>query len=500
MHSIPSRRSSVRTGPPILAGIFALALTVSHRAGAQQPAAPAPAAPAAPPAAAPPAAGPQDDLSILKQQLDAQRVEIEALKLKTQDIDAQKAQLEELKALQDAANEAAASQAPEPLKIYGFTDFGWQTTRAKEGTLLANFYDNVNSSGYVIGNLNFYFDAQPIENWRSLVEIRFTNAPQGEIDNFGGIAGNFQRRNVEQSDPHATAINAPMWPGTTVIERAFVEWTRYQYLNVRVGNWFTPFGIWNEDHGTPTLIAMALPQFLLQKFVPLRQTGLMLKGSVFLGEWQLGYQGYVSNGRQELTNYNLTDRMAFGARTFLKRDTGDLNATFGASFYAGRVQDKQVDVIGVNPVRFDSHSSFEYDEWAAGVDVSLDIGRTRVRSEGLVRRVKYRPGKRPAANPLFGPGSYEADRYQQSAYLLVAHQLPWAGLEPYLYGEVFQQPTALGDGIANLSLGLNVRFNQSVTWKNQASRAFFFNWLEHAPGNPADNNVTSFYTRIVVAF
>lgn len=479
-----------------------VAISASATAHAQTPAPPPPGTPEPPPPApvaeaAPPPAANAGDIAELRAALEAQRAEIDALKQQAKQAAEQRA---ELKGAHDAAAEAAAAQQVDPLRIYGFADFGWQTTRAPKGSLLPSIFNNVDASGYVIGNLNFYFDAQPIEDWRALVEIRFTNAPHGTIDNFGGIAGTFQRNTTEQYDPHAAAVNGPMWGGYTVIERAFAEWTRLQYLNVRVGSWFTPFGIWNEDHGSPTLIGMALPQFLLQKFVPVRQTGLQLKGSAFLGEWQLGYAATVSNGRQELANYNLNDRMAFGGRAFLRREGGRVNATFGGSFYQGHVEDKVVDVVGVNPVAFNNHTSYEYDEWAVGLDFALDVDATRIRSEALVRRVKYEEGKRQPSPPLYAPGAFLPDSYQTSAYLLVAHQLPWAGIEPYLSGELFQMPIVVGDGVFVGSVGVNVHFNQAVTWKSQLTQSWLFDWLEKAPNDPSINNLSAFYTRLVVAF
>jgi hypothetical protein len=501
----PARRVRRLPSSSVCALIVALGATAESHAQAPAPppaaAPPPPAAAPPPPAAAPPpppaSAG---DIAELRAALEAQRAEIDALKQQAKQAEGQQAVIDELKVTQDAAAEAAAAQPVDPLRIYGFADFGWQTTRARENSILPSLFDNINSSGYVIGNLNFYFDAQPVENWRALVEIRFTNAPHGTIGSYGGLAGTFQRNTTEQFDPHATAVNGPMWGGYTVIERAFAEWTRLQYLNVRVGSWFTPFGIWNEDHGSPTLIAMALPQFLLQKFVPVRQTGLQLKGSVFFDEWQLGYVATVSNGRQELANYNLNDRMAFGGRAFLRREGGRINATVGASFYQGHVEDRVVDVVSVNPIAFDSHTSYEYDEWAVGLDLALDVDATRVRSEALMRRIQYEPGKRKPATPLDGPGALWPDSYQSSVYLLVANQLPWAGIEPYLSTELFQMPHRVGDGIFVGSVGLNVHFNPAITWKSQLSQAWFFDWLEKAPQDPSINDGITFFTRLVVAF
>jgi len=101
----------------------------------------------------------------------------------------------------------------------------------------------VNDTTFVVGNVNLYFDAQPIEHFRGLTELRFTNAPQGDIVNYGGLAGTFQRRSTFSYDSGGTAVNAPMWAGSVVLERAWLEWNEHQALKVRVGNFFTPFGI-----------------------------------------------------------------------------------------------------------------------------------------------------------------------------------------------------------------------------------------------------------------
>gem|GEM_PF-5014018 len=119
-----------------------------------------------------------------------------------------------------------------------------------------------------MGNIDLYFDCNPVQDWRALAEVRFTNAPLGQIVNYGGLAGQFERRTTEQYDPNASVPNAPMWGGYTVIERAYIEWSHYQAANVIVGYFFTPFGIWNVDHGSPTLLTMGLPQFIQQNSCP----------------------------------------------------------------------------------------------------------------------------------------------------------------------------------------------------------------------------------------
>ncbi len=417
--------------------------------------------------------------------------------------------LDEVKAQQ--ADSAAAAAAPpddsssggEPLKLYGFMDMGVQHIWVKPDAPLAHLFQ-VNNTSFVVGNINLYVDAQPIDHFRGLAELRFTNAPLGDTVNYGGLAGKFQRNNTFSYDSGGTAINAPMWSASVILERAWLEWNEHQALKVRVGNFFTPFGIWNEDHGTPTLISLALPQFIVQRWIPIRQTGIMLYGSAFAGDWELGYTGTFTNGRQEISNYNLDNSFGVGARVYARRDTGRVNTTFGLSYFAGRTRDVETDVIadpnGINGLSFVDKTTSAYTEHVAGADVSIDVDATRIRAEAIVRRLVYEPGHRVQGDPLFAPGSFAPNAWQESAYLLVANQLPWLGIEPYLWGEVEEQPTIIGDLIFVGSFGVNVHFNSAIQLKTQVTRAVLTNWLYKSPYDNSLNDVTSAYSRFVMAF
>lgn len=416
---------------------------------------------------------------------------------------ATKQEVEELKAAQTEAT--ATVEEPvveqEKLKIYGFADMGFQYIHAKKSSLLANVYD-FNNANFVLGNVNLYFDAQPVENWRGLVEVRLTNAPQGKITNFGGLGGQFQRASTFTDDTSGAAANAPLWGGSMVIERAWLEYNGFEAVKLRVGNWFTPFGIWNEDHGSPTLISLAWPQFMTQRWMPLRQTGLMAYGNTFSGSWELGYAATLSNGRQEDANLNIDGTLGYGGRVYARRDTGDVNSTLGLSFFTGKSRDKVVSVVGVSPITFKSNSTYEYQEYVMGADASLDVGHTRIRSEGVVRRLTYTPGKRELLNQVLLPGGRAPDKWEHSVYLLVAQQLPGKldMLEPYVWAEALQTPTIIGDGTFVSSVGLNVRFNPAITWKNQFAHIEFFDWLYDSPYDNSKNNINQFYSRLVMAF
>lgn len=446
-------------------------------------------APVAPAPAAGTAVGSGEELSALKAELADAKQKLDAV--------TQRQDEAELAALGSAEAEAPSEDL---LKIYGFADMGLQHQWVKEGTLLGSIFPS-NATTFVIGNVNVYFDAQPVHGWRGLVEVRFTNAPLGDTITYGGLAGTYTREDTFSFDPHGTALNAPMWAGSVVLERAWIEWNDNQSFKLRTGNWFTPFGIWNEDHGSPTLISIALPQFILQQWIPIRQTGLMAYGNTFAGEWELGYALTFSNGRQELSNFNVDDKFGYGGRAYVRRDTGSLNSTFGLSYFTGTTSDQEINVVGINPVTFAKPTVWEYHEHVFGADLSLDIDATRIRAEGMVRRQTFTSGLRPPGDAIFAPGSVVGDKWQYSAYLLVAHQLPWAGIEPYLWTELLQAPSSvLADGIFVASLGVNIHFNPAIQLKTQVGRAMFFDWLYEHPGSASADDVTQVYSRLVMAF
>jgi hypothetical protein len=226
----------------------------------------------------------------------------------------------------------------------------------------------------------------------------------------------------------------------------------------------------------------------------------MAYGNGFVGEWELGYALTFSNGRQELSNFNFDDKFGYGGRLYLRRETGSLNTTFGASYFTGTTSDHTIDLTAFAPVTFSSPTLWEYNEHVAGVDASVDIDATRIRAEAMVRRQTFTRGLRPPGDPIFARGSVEADKWQHSAYLLVAHQLPWLGLEPFVFSQLIQSPSILADGVFGGSVGLNIHFNPAIQLKTQFSRIVFFDWQYEAPGDPSADNFTELLTRLVMAF
>lgn len=485
--------------PAVRAGLIALAqLILAGTAHAQTEGPPAP--PVAPDDAGAATTATAPDDAALVTDLDEQKKE---LREQRKALEAAQDAVVELQQKVDAT--AAASEDRDwtnRFKIYGFTDVGLNRVWVAENSELGTFLNSANAASFVVGNLDMYFDAQPVKGWRSLVEIRFTNAPHGEIASLGGLAGQFKRTSTEQIDPHAGSVGASMWGGYSVIERAHLDWTDLPYLKVRVGNFFTPFGIWNVDHGTPTLIAVQLPGFIQLRQMPLRQTGVQVYGNTFAGDWELGYMATISNGRQELSNFAFDDNRGFGGRVYANSEKGEAMLKLGASFYTGRVRDQQIDVTGISPVTYARKSTFDYREVVGGLDASIDVGRTRIRAEAAMNSIRYEDGKHELAFQTGVSPTYKPNLIETSGYALVAHTLPFAPIEVYGMADVLHGPML---GIGNLmvipSLGMNLRFTKATMLKTQVSEGLFFDTRSRAQTHEvARNNGTYLFSRLVLVF
>ena len=388
-------------------------------------------------------------------------------------------------------------------KLYGFTDVGVNRIWVDDTSPVGVYLNSPNATSFVVGNLDLYLDARPLKNWRSLVEVRFTSAPHGEVASLGGIGGKFKRTSTQQIDPNAASANAAMWGGYTVIERAHIDWTGLEYLKVRAGSFFTPFGIWNVDHGTPTLIALQLPGVIQLRQMPLRQTGVQLYGSAFKGDWELGYIATVSNGRQELSNFAFDDNRGFGGRVYANNEKGEATVKLGASFYTGRVKDQEIDVASISPLAIERKSNFDYREIVGGLDASVDIGRTRIRAETALSSIEYEPGKHELAQSASALPQYKPNSLETSAYLLVAHTLPFAPIELYATGDLLYGPQIpIADTVISPSVGMNIRFTKATMLKTQVNETFFFNTrhTDQSEHDTARNNATMLFSRLVLVF
>ena len=416
----------------------------------------------------------QLQLDALQHELAEQRREFgttrQALSEQRQRLDAQALELEAQKATIDSSLPDVPQAHESIVRFYGFADMGLQKLSMDNDNLLRTIAPTT-ATTFVMGNINLYVDAQPSPDWQFFTEIRFTNLPNG-ADSVGTVGQPYSLTSTRVLD--ATSSSGGLTQvkyGSIVIERAYVAWQRYRTFNVRVGAILTPFGIWNVDHGSPTLISLMLPQFEAAEMFPTHQVGIELRGSQRWSFTELGYHLYVTNGRTPGEVSLSEDNKLIGGRIFATW-TRPVRLTIGASGFLARERQGERIVTSVEPLTIKDKIDVAYDERAGGVDLSLDWQRLRLRSEFTARHVNYEPYKRAL---VWGePGLYDPDHTDWDYYVLGAYRLPWWGLEPYAYFEIYDFRTPVSDGFLTSSVGLNIHFTAAAQLKFQFadSRAF----------------------------
>ena len=199
---------------------------------------------------------------------------------------------------QMAALEASTDDAEAPLELFGFADVGYSKPFWSEESLYAG--SGLDARPYFhVGNLNVYVAKTLATRWRFLSEFRFTFAPNGapSASTVNGM--------VDTSVPDPADVSRPFRYGSIEIERAQIEYELHSLFAVAAGLWLTPYGIWNIDHGSPTVIAIRRPYIVGEQLFPERQAGIQLRGSWHTGSYRLQYHLTASNGRGSPGRANL---------------------------------------------------------------------------------------------------------------------------------------------------------------------------------------------------
>ncbi len=372
--------------------------------------------------------------------------------------------------------EAEASASPiaagPKLDIYGFADFTYQHWLS-ETTTRPTFF---------VGNFNIYLSTDFGSNWRALSEIRFLYLPHG-----GSPGGALVGERIDTTVADYADISRPLRWGGIEIERVWLEYMAHPLLNIRGGQWLTPYGIWNVDHGSPAIIAANRPFIVGEGLIPERQTGLQIHGSEFVGSSKLGYHVTLSNGRGPTDAYADLDRnKAIGGRLFFQNSAvlGDL--TIGVSGYRGRYSDRISEFV------FDADGTAtlgatlveEYDEFAYAADLRWIYGGLHLQSEVVGQDIVYNDAVRPAAG--YGAQGTEADFRRWGGYALLGYRFDFLGVMPYVNLEYYDSgPTGIWGKIPAYWFGINVRPVPSIVLKAQYLHA-------DGTGSPALGDLPAF--------
>jgi len=347
------------------------------------------------------------------------------------------------------------STSSEPgFRLYGFADVSYRNSLALlvEGaseTTMALF--GVPEKGsFAVGNLNLYLDGQLSARARSLAEVRFTYLPAGT--------------QATTSPDYAHTLATTSWGGI-VIERAWVEYAFSDLVTLRAGQFLTPFGIWNVDHGSPTVIGVQKPEVVSQELLPERQIGLEAYGSKYLGSARVGYHATVSNGRigDNPPFANFSGRPGLGGRLFVEGDwLGELR--LGVSGYTGRY----TELVASDFPGLSDEVALEYDERGAAADLRWEWRSVLLLSEAVYQSVKYTDGGRPADVPFLGPpsGAAAADFWRTGLYVLAGYRLPYH-VTPYLLLQLMYKSTDATSNGGSICPGVNLRALPNLVLKLQ---------------------------------
>jgi hypothetical protein len=352
------------------------------------------------------------------------------------------------------------------LHLYGFADFTYTHFLMDRSSRWFDTYFSRYPT-FAIGNLNLYLEKQLSPRWKSLIEFRLLYLPHGTEQT--SSTGEVEQVDTSVLD-YQDKTEFLRWGGIS-IERAWVEYQAHTLATIRAGQWLTPYGIWNVDHGSPVLISIRRPFVIGLALFPESQSGLELYGTRAFGESALAYHLTLSNGRGPVDTYlDLDYNKAIGGRLVL--DTSWLDEfKLGASAYTGTYTARTRSYgIRDEELETDDRITERYRELGLAADVRARSGPLLVHAEFITRQTAYDDGARPRID--IGTGQ-QSDYFTYGGYVQVAIRLPWLGLMPYASGEYLRPQWRTIPDIWVAGAGINMRVIPSVTLKTQLQVALF---------------------------
>lgn len=354
------------------------------------------------------------------------------------------------------------------LHFSGFADFSVFVPIRPRG--LPALVQGKRTSLYV-GNINLYLSKNLSESFRTMAEVRFTYLPNG------GYLLTTQEYPVANTTTFDYVERTSSRWGSIIMQRVYLEWTLHRLLAVRGGQFLTPYGIWNVDHGSPAYIPVHRPYVILTSLFPERQTGFEL-----FGRWNatndstIGYHLTLSNGTGPISEYrDLDANKAVGGRAYWEYHGSPTYLRLGASGYYGR-DTAVTNSIALKPdggATTSEQVAVQSDNLALAMDFLLKIAKVHLQVEWVGRQRRYTPQGR-VVHSVIGASSTQsgasADRFDWGAYGIAAYHFNWYNITPYVTLEYTRMvmEAFLPDvtfSVLAIQGGLNINPTDTVTFK-----------------------------------
>jgi hypothetical protein len=406
-------------------------------------------APANPPSAPADAASPDGPVTVaeLAERVTAQQRELQTLK---NDLASQRESMQsqqEAVQAQLAASSEEAGSGEKLMSAWGFFDVTFGKLYFDNSKALYRVRTPVNSS-FMMSGINLYLKSQMTRTLSALVETRLTFTPVGYKTSLP-VDVYVNKALVQQQGEYSRGGAAMRGPLSQLdyrqhgimIERAHLDYSPFDWLSLRAGRYLTPFGIWNEDHGSPVLLGVDTPNLVNFTFVPIWQTGIEAFGRRDLGDSvQATYALTLSNGRGPVDEYqDLDSNKAVGLRATIAYTSGPLSVRLGAYGYRGRFTDREerTEVHLLPDMTLDPNASAgfgtkfvtrdSYDETTVTGDLTVTLADLHLFSEAAWRRVDYRTSTLlpdsdkllngvPFSAPVYAAGHYGGAVYSIAGY------------------------------------------------------------------------------------
>jgi hypothetical protein len=374
----------------------------------------------------------------------------------------------------DPASSTFVAEDGPKLELYGFADFSYLHVFGSSSNFNKQYVAPY--PRFYVGHLNLYLASTLGENWRSLAEVRFTYSPIGDDDK-AAPDGSFPLPDTTATD-YAEFQRTFSWGGIE-IQRAWLEYQPFDFLSIRGGQWLTPYGYWNDDHGSPAIIAVHKPFPIGDAFFPEHQTGLIALGRYFVGNTAIGYAATLSNGRGPYDVIkDLDNNKAVGGRLYVETSVFG-NLTIGVDAYRGRytasTKRYRIDTSGAEPVAVLYRTTdVAYDELSLGADVRWIYEGLHVQGELMTNEARYDERYRPRTVGFDPKPTFSADYRRIGGYLLLGYRTRFLNLMPYVMGEHSSYTnTDLAPPTWAWSGGVNLRPTPNVVLKAELAIATF---------------------------